>query len=233
MSLTTGARIGPYEILTSLGAGGMGEVYHARDLRLGRAVAIKVLTSSRRVESAQLERFHREARALARLSHPYICTLYDVGQQDGVTYLIMELLEGETLAERLESGPLPIDHAVASRCRSPKRWMPPTRRVVNDRGFKTSNIMLNGERCETLDFGLAKLVHGEDDESRRTPTESLNLTGEGGVLGTLPYMAPEQIEGRDADERTDVFALGVVLFEMTTRRAPFEGPSRRQLGEDT
>ena len=229
MSLTTGARIGPYEILTSLGAGGMGEVYHARDLRLGRAVAIKVLTSSRRVESAQLERFHREARALARLSHPYICTLYDVGQQDGVAYLIMELLEGETLAERLESGPLPIDRALALAVQIAEALDAAHTKGVIHRDLKTSNIMLTASGVKLLDFGLAKLVHGEDDESRRTPTESLNLTGEGGVLGTLPYMAPEQIEGRDADERTDVFALGVVLFEMTTRRAPIEGPSRASL----
>jgi hypothetical protein len=228
MSLNAGVRIGPYEILSRLGAGGMGEVYHARDPRLGRAVAIKVLASARDVGAAQLDRFRREARALARVSHPHICTLYDVGEQDGVPFLVMEVLEGETLAERLEAGPLPLERGLAIAVQIAEGLDAAHSRGVIHRDLKTSNIMLTGTGVKLLDFGLAKLGQPDGAEALAS-TESLQLTGDGAVLGTLPYMAPEQIEGRDADARTDIFAFGVVLYEMATRRAPFTGPSRASL----
>ena len=229
MPLAAGARVGPYEILASLGAGGMGEVYHARDSRLDRAVAIKVLTSSRGATPVELERFQREAKAIARVGHPHICTLHDVGQQDGMAFLVMELLEGETLAERLERGLLPLDRALVIGIQIAEALDAAHSKGVIHRDLKPSNVMLTASGVKLLDFGLAKLRDADYDDSAQKSTKSLALTDEGTVLGTLPYMAPEQVEGRQADARTDVFALGVVLYEMTTRRQPFQGKSRASL----
>ena len=224
MPLAVGDRIGRYEILAPLGVGGMGEVYYARDPQLDRAVAIKILTSSR-ATGPQLERFQREARAVARITHPHICTIYDVGQFDGVPFLVMELLEGETLAERLEHGPLPIDRALISAGQIAEALDAAHRKGVIHRDLKPSNVMVTASGVKLLDFGLAKLREIEGAETLERSTKSLRLTEQGTVLGTIPYMAPEQVEGREADARTDVFALGVILYEMTTGRPPFEARS--------
>ena len=224
MHLAVGDRIGRYEILAPLGAGGMGEVFYARDPQLDRAVAIKILTSSR-ATGPQLERFQREARAVARITHPHICTIYDVGQFDGVPFLVMELLEGETLAERLEHGPVPIDRALISAGQIAEALDAAHRKGVIHRDLKPSNVMVTASGVKLLDFGLAKLREGDDADRLERSTKSLELTQQGALLGTIPYMAPEQVEGRDADARTDVFALGVILYEMTAGRPPFEARS--------
>ena len=224
-----GSRIGPYQIVGRLGAGGMGEVYRARDPRLDRSVAVKVLTSSRGSTPEELERFEREARAIARVSHPNICTVYDVGQDAGVPFLVMELLEGETLAERVLRGPVPIDAALAIATQIAEALDELHSKGVVHRDLKPSNVMLTASGVKLLDFGLAKLRDGEYEDKVEKATKSLHLTGQGTVLGTLPYMAPEQVEGRPADARTDTFALGVVLYEMITGRAPFQGTSQASL----
>jgi eukaryotic-like serine/threonine-protein kinase len=224
MSLVAGERIGRYEILAPLGAGAMGEVYYARDPQLDRPVAIKILTSSR-ASAAQLERFQREARAVARITHPHICTVYDVGQVDGVPFLVMELLEGETLGARLEHGPIPLDRALGFAGQIAAALDAAHRKGVIHRDLKPSNVMLTASGVKLLDFGLAKLKDIEDEGSLQGSTERLLLTEQGTVLGTVPYMAPEQIEAREADARTDIFALGVILYEMTSGRPPFEGRS--------
>lgn len=229
MSLAVGARVGPYEILGSLGAGGMGEVYRARDPRLDRAVAIKIVTASRDISPAQTERFLREARAIGRISHPHICTLHDVGQQDDVPFLVMELLEGPTLAERIEQGPVPVGEALRIAVQIARALDGAHRSGVIHRDLKPSNVMLTASGVKLLDFGLAKLREVDPDEIASALTKSLWQSVDGTVLGTLPYMAPEQVEGHAADARTDIFAVGVVLFEMLTGDTPFKGDSRASL----
>jgi serine/threonine protein kinase len=229
MTFSAGTRVGPYEIRAPIGSGGMGEVYHARDPRLQRSVAIKILSSSRGAGPAELDRFQREARAIARLSHPHICTLYDVGEQDGVAFLVMELLEGETLAERLERGPVPLDRALVFGIQIAEALDAAHRKSVFHRDLKPGNVMLTASGVKLLDFGLAKLRDAEYEDHAQMPTKTVPLTEQGTMLGTLPYMAPEQVEGRAADARTDIFALGVVLYQMTTGRAPFHGTSRASL----
>jgi hypothetical protein len=228
MPLKPGAVLGPYEIVAPLGAGGMGEVYRARDSRLDRTVAIKTLPSGSQ-HADGLERFRREARLLSRLSHPHICAMHDIGESDGVTYLVMEYLEGETLAERLESGPLPLEQALRHAHQVATALDEAHRQGIVHRDLKPANIMLTRAGVKVLDFGLAKLREADDAGESHVATRSFDLTAEGVLLGTVPYMAPEQVEGRPADARTDIFAFGAVLHEMVTGSRPFKGDSRAGL----
>jgi eukaryotic-like serine/threonine-protein kinase len=203
MALTVGARLGPYEILAPLGAGGMGEVYRARDIRLDRIVALKTLPAEWSRDPERRGRFEREARAISALSHPHICTLYDVGDYNGIQFLVMELLEGRSLADQLKSGPMPIADVFAYSTQIAGALEKAHRTGIVHRDLKPANVMLTPSGAKLLDFGLAKqrpagtaIIDGA--------TETGHLTVQGQILGTLQYMAPEQVEGRDVDARTDV-----------------------------
>ncbi len=230
MPLKAGARLGPYEIVGPLGAGGMGEVYRAADTRLGRQVAVKVLPEHLARDEEALARLEREARAVAGLSHPGICTLHDVGREGAVFYLVLELLEGETLAERLTRGPLPLGQVFQLGAEVGSALAAAHERGVTHRDLKPGNVMLTRAGVKLLDFGLARALEPAG-EARGLPvaTASLDLTRAGTLLGTLPYMAPEQLEGRRADHRSDVFALGAVLHEMATGQRAFSGRSQASL----
>jgi TolB-like protein/Tfp pilus assembly protein PilF len=229
VSLTQSTRLGPYEVLALLGAGGMSEVYRARDSRLNRDVALKVLPSSVFADPRRLDRLLREARAIARLNHPHICALYDVGQQDGVTFLVMELLEGETLADELLKGPPPLDRAIAFGQQIAQALDTAHTRGVIHRDLKPGNVMITRHGVKLLDFGLAKLHEFDESRDSLNATRGVGPTEEGAVLGTYPYMSPEQLEGREADARSDIFALGVVLYEMATGRRPFQADNQAAL----
>ena len=228
MALAAGTRLGPYEILAPLGAGGMGEVYRARDARLGRDVAIKVLPSHLSASAEFRQRFEREAKSISQLSHPNICTLHDVGQHDGLSYLVMECLEGETLAKRLEKGPLPLELVLKHGVEIAAGLDAAHRKGVIHRDLKPGNIILTKAGAKLLDFGLAKAT-GLIESYPGAVTVSQPLTSKGTILGTFQYMAPEQLEGNEADSRTDIFALGAVLYEMLTGKRAFEGGSRASL----
>ena len=224
MELTSGSRLGPYEIGARLGAGGMGEVYRGRDTRLDRSVAIKVLPP-KLASNAQLRaRFEREAKAISQLTHPHICTLYDVG--DG--YLVMELLEGETLADRLGRGPLPISDVLRYGAQIADALDRAHHAGIVHRDLKPGNIMLTKSGAKLLDFGLAK-SSAISLNADATTVEQQPLTEEGTILGTFQYMAPEQLEGLEADARTDIFALGAVLYEMATGTRAFSGKTKTSL----
>jgi eukaryotic-like serine/threonine-protein kinase len=225
MPLAAGARLGPYEVLSHLGDGGMGEVYRARDTRLDRTVALKVLVAAAASDPRRLERFRQEARAISRLSHSHICTLHDLGEQDGTLFLVMEHVQGRTLANRLDEGPLPIDEVLRYGAQIADALHAAHVEGVVHRDLKPANVMLTREGVKLLDFGVARLRSAEEDEGADPPTVS-HLTEEGEVLGTVPYMAPEQLEGRKVDARTDVFALGTTLYEMATGKRPFAATSR-------
>ncbi|HXG57887.1 MAG TPA: serine/threonine-protein kinase, partial [Thermoanaerobaculia bacterium] len=222
MQLTPSARLGPFEIVSAIGAGGMGEVYRAKDTRLDREVAIKILNRDLAASAPVRERFEREARAVSQLTHPHICTLFDIGQHEGMDFLVMEYLEGESLAERLKRGPLPLDEVFEYAIQIAEALEKAHRQGITHRDLKPGNIMLTRAGAKLLDFGLAKLsLRGyQSGASGLTafPTEQKNLTQEGTILGTFQYMAPEQLEGEEADARTDIFAYGVVLYEMLTGR---------------
>ena len=230
VALQPSTRLGPYEIVSSIGAGGMGEVYRARDTRLDRTVAIKVLPEHLSRNPQSRERFEREAKAISSLSHPHICPLYDVGHQDGIDFLVMEYLEGETLAHRLKKGPLALAKVLRYAVQITDALDTAHRRGVIHRDLKPGNIMLTKTDTKLLDFGLAKMRAAEATEGlTQLPTETTPLTVEGTILGTLQYMAPEQLEGREADTRTDIFALGTIVYEMATGKKAFEGASRASL----
>jgi serine/threonine protein kinase/Tol biopolymer transport system component len=226
MALSSGTRLGPYEILGPLGAGGMGEVYRARDTRLDRTVAIKVLSAEFSADADRRARLSREARAISSLSHPNICTLYDVGHQDGVDYLVMEHLEGETLADRLEKGPLPTEQVLSIGVEIAGALQGAHRRGLVHRDLKPGNVMLTKSGAKLLDFGLAKAGAAPPVNLTDMPTASKPLTAEGKVVGTFQYMSPEQVEGKEVDARSDIFSFGAVLYEMATGRRAFEGKTQ-------
>ena len=227
--LTPSTKLGPYEIISQIGAGGMGEVYKARDTRLDRVVAIKVLPAHLADRPDLRERFEREARTIAGLNHPHICTLYDIGHQDGIDFLVMEYLEGETLAMRLMKGALPVEQAVQYAIEVSDALDKAHRSGATHRDIKPGNIMLTKTGSKLLDFGLAKLKQDASPTLpvSQLPTLSPNPTVEGPILGTLQYMAPEQLDGKmdEIDGRTDIFAFGAVVYEMVSGRKAFEGKS--------
>jgi Tol biopolymer transport system component len=265
MALSPGSHLGPYEVLALIGAGGMGEVYRARDTRLDRVVAIKIIIGGDAASPGMRERFDREARAIALLSHPNICTLHDVGHHEGLAFLVMEFLEGETLAERLsrqkprtsaastagptpaprtprppttgEAGrgpapraPLPLDETIRIATQLADALTAAHRAGIVHRDLKPGNIMLTRSGVKVLDFGLAKLKpSGPADVNAANTMTDLPLTGEGVLLGTIPYMAPEQLEGRTIDSRTDIFAFGAIVYEMAAGRRAFAGESQASL----
>jgi Tol biopolymer transport system component/predicted Ser/Thr protein kinase len=227
MAILPGTRLGPYEITSAIGAGGMGEVYRARDARLNRDVAIKVLPAHLADKPELRERFEREARTIASLNHPHICTLHDIGHQDGTDFLVMEYLEGETLAQRLLKGPLPLERVLQYAIEIADALDKAHRKGITHRDLKPGNIMLTKSGAKLLDFGLAKL---RQEAAHATPLSQLPtadaITAQGTILGTLQYMAPEQLEGKEADARTDIFAFGVVVYEMATGKRAFEGKTQ-------
>jgi eukaryotic-like serine/threonine-protein kinase len=231
MPLASAVRLGPYEIESPLGAGGMGEVYKARDTRLNRLVAIKILPAMLAADPAFRDRFDREARTIASLTHPHICTLHDVGSHEGVDYLVMEYLEGETLAARLDRGRLELGEAYRIAIEVTDALDHAHRAGIVHRDVKPGNVMLTRQGAKLLDFGLAKPSRavGAAAGLSMAPTTPAGLTAEGTILGTFQYMAPEQLEGQEADARTDIFALGAVLYEMLAGRKAFEGKSHASL----
>jgi serine/threonine protein kinase len=239
MPLQPGERLGPFEIVAFIGAGGMGEVYRARDTRLGRTVAIKILSGEIANDVQLRERFEREAQTISTLNHPSICTLHDVGRERDVDFLVMEFLEGETLADRLARGPLPLKDALTIAAQVGDGLEAAHRHGIVHRDLKPGNIMLvkaegtARSQAKLLDFGLAKLRGGIADNTpvvvSAARTDVGNLTAVGAVLGTLQYMSPEQLAGRKADAQSDIFALGTVLYEMVTGRKAFEGKSQVSL----
>jgi Tol biopolymer transport system component len=223
MSLDPGARLGPYEIVGPLGAGGMGEVYRAKDTRLGRDVAVKILPAHLSENAEVRERFEREARAISSLNHPHICTLYDIGREGAADYFVMELLDGESLAARLERGPLKLDEALKIGAQIADALAAAHRAGIVHRDLKPGNVALTKAGAKVLDFGVAKLRDEAivDNVTRTTP-----LTSQGTMLGTVQYMAPEQLEGKPVDHRADLFAFGALLYEMLTGKRAFEGQSQ-------
>jgi serine/threonine protein kinase len=237
MALTSGTRLGPYEIQSPLGAGGMGEVYRAKDTRLDRTVAIKILPAHLSDNPEFKQRFEREARTVSSLNHPHICHLYDVGSQDGADYLVMEFLDGETLAERLRRGALPFPELLKIGIEVAEALEIAHRAGIVHRDLKPGNIMLTKGGTKLMDFGLAKpaslgatgsasapLLSAAHTMSGPTPVSP--LTTAGSIVGTIQYMSPEQIEGKEADARSDIFAFGAVLYEMAMGKRAFEGKSQ-------
>jgi len=227
MPLSAGTHLGPYEILAPIGAGGMGEVYRARDTRLDRIVALKVLSAALARQPEFRQRFEREARAVSSLNHPHICALYDIGHQDGIDFLVMEYLEGETLSARLAKGALKTEQAIEYGIQVADALALAHKQGVFHRDLKPANIMLTQAGAKLLDFGLAKLAIPAPASVALSamPTQGASLTVAGTILGTFQYMAPEQVEGKETDGRADLFAFGAVLYEMVTAKKAFEGKS--------
>src|SRR5438128_6285329 len=231
MAIASGTKLGPYEIQSRLGAGGMGEVYRARDTRLERSVAIKVLPANLTSDPNLRQRLEREAKAISKLSHPHICTLHDVGHQEGMDFLVMELVEGETLEQRLAKLALPPGQTVRYGEQIADGLAKAHKLGITHRDLKPANIMLTKSGAKLMDFGLAKQSDVVQLGAAMTEmtAEQSKLTSEGSIVGTLQYMAPEQLEGKEADARTDIFALGEVLYEMATGKPAFSGKSRASL----
>jgi serine/threonine protein kinase/Tol biopolymer transport system component len=232
LTLKAGAKLGPYEVLARIGAGGMGEVYQARDTRLNRIVAIKILPPHLADSAESRDRFEREARMIASLNHPNICTLHDVGHHGDMDYLVMEFLEGETLASRLVKGRLPLEQTLQYGIEIAGALDKAHRIGMTHRDLKPGNIMLTKSGAKLLDFGLAKLkqaVSAVGFSPTRVATAGASITARGAIVGTLQYMAPEQLEGKETDARTDIFALGGVLYEMATGKKAFEGQSQASI----
>jgi serine/threonine protein kinase len=228
MALASGTHLGPYEIQSPLGAGGMGEVYRARDTRLDRTVAIKILPAQLSNDPVRKQRFEREAKTISSLNHPNICVLHDVGHQNGIDYLVMECVEGETLAKRLEKGPLPLDQVLRFGAQVADGLDKAHRNGVVHRDLKPGNVMLTPTGAKLLDFGLAKPAVPLTAVATLTATVRPNtpVTQEGTIVGTFQYMSPEQIEGKELDGRSDIFSLGAVLYEMLTGQRAFDGKSQ-------
>ncbi|MCI0444087.1 serine/threonine-protein kinase [bacterium] len=230
MALSCGTRLGPYEIVTVVGAGGMGEVYRAKDTRLDRIVAIKILPADLSSNPDLRKRFDREARAISSLSHPHICSLFDIGHQDGIDYLVMEFLEGETLAQRLTKGALTLEFVLRYGIQIADALDKAHNQGIVHRDLKPANIMLTKSGVKLLDFGLAKLRTVEDVSSAsELSTQESALTVTGAIVGTLQYMSPEQLLGKEADYRTDIFGVGEILYEMATGRKAFVGDNKARL----
>ena len=227
MPLAPGAKLGPYEIVAPLGAGGMGEVYRARDTRLERTVALKILPAQFSSDPVRKQRFEREAKTISSLNHPHICVLHDVGHQDGVDYLVMECVEGETLTKRLEKGPLPFEQVLKYGAQTADALDKAHRAGIVHRDLKPGNIMLTSTGAKLLDFGLAKPASPLTSAAMLTAvTQNSPVTEQGTIVGTFQYMSPEQVEGKELDGRSDIFSLGAVLYEMVTRQRAFEGKSQ-------
>ena len=229
MTLAAGKRLGPYEIIGPLGAGGMGEVYRAKDTRLDRTVAIKVLPTHLSADPEAKQRFDREARSISSLAHPNICHLYDVGHQDGTDFLVMEFLEGETLAARIQKGPMPTEQVLKVGTEICEGLEKAHKGGVVHRDLKPANIMLTKSGAKLMDFGLAKstvavaVPNSSMTSPLGTPVSNQPLTQAGAIVGTFQYMSPEQVEGKEADARSDIFSLGTVLYEMATAHRAFDG----------
>jgi eukaryotic-like serine/threonine-protein kinase len=228
MPLAPGSKLGPYEIVVPLGAGGMGEVYRARDTRLERSVAVKILPAQFSSDPVRKQRFEREAKTISSLNHPHICVLYDVGHQDGMDYLVMECVDGETLAKRLEKGPLPLEQALKCGMQIADALDKAHRSGVVHRDLKPGNIMLTPNGAKLLDFGLAKPAVAPANVVTLTAaaTQTTPMTQEGTIVGTFQYMSPEQVEGKELDGRSDIFSFGAVLYEMLTGQRAFPGKSQ-------
>jgi serine/threonine protein kinase/tetratricopeptide (TPR) repeat protein len=232
MGLASGTLLGPYEILGPLGAGGMGEVYRARDTRLERTVAVKVLPTKLAGDRERRERLEREARAVAALSHAHICALFDIGDHEGSPYLVMEYLEGDSLAERISRGPLPVGDATRLAGQIAEALAAAHAQGVVHRDLKPANVKITSDgRAKVLDFGLAKRTEAESavGDSADLPTASVHMTAANVVMGTAGYMSPEQARGQTVDQRTDIWSLGVLTFEMLTGRRLFAGDTMADL----
>src|SRR5947209_807822 len=228
MPLAPGTQLGPYEITAQLGVGGMGEVYRARDTRLERTVAIKILPAQFSSDPVRKQRFEREAKTISSLNHPHICVLYDVGSQDGIDYLVMECVEGETLAKRLEKGALPLEQVLKFGAQITDALDKAHHSGVIHRDLKPGNIMLTPTGAKLLDFGLAKPTAPLTSVATLTAavTQSSPMTEQGAIVGTFQYMSPEQVQAKELDGRSDIFSLGAVLYEMLTGQRAFQGKSQ-------
>src|SRR3989442_7650033 len=230
MLVFPGGRLGPYELLSSLGAGGMGGVYRARDPRLGRDVAVKVIAADGTPTLGRLHRFEQEAKAVAALDHPHILSIHDVGTENGNAYVVFELLEGENLRQRLERGALPVRKVVELAVQMCRGLAAAHARGVIHRDLKPENLFLTRDgRLKILDFGLAKLSESPEREQELLKARAGTVTEQGMLLGTVGYMSPEQARGKPADARSDLFAVGAILYEMLSGRRAFTGATPADL----
>ncbi len=232
MALTPGTRLGPYEILSAIGAGGMGEVYQAHDTKLGRDVAVKVLPEAFAHDADRLSRFQREAKMLASLNHPNIATIHGLEQSGGTSYLVMELVSGETVAERVKAGPLGIEQALKIAVQIAEALEAAHEKSIIHRDLKPANVKMTPEgKVKVLDFGLAKAFAGDaaNEDIGNSPTLSAAATMQGTILGTAAYMSPEQARGKSVDKRTDIWAFGCVLYELLAGRQAFQGETTTEI----